>query len=371
MRIKQSWYILGLFLVITLIMIIRYMFIDHTATAEWGYINAGAINPYYGVSRPFGYRLFMPVLLNMVGIVPKPGDALVPVSFAVIMCLFFYAFLRALQFNYIESAFGTIFLALVSGMTDLLRDFGINNTDTSSHIFILLALIAMIKKNDSLFSLATMLGVFNREWALVLIPAWYLYFYGFYINKHSILRLARISLPSIAVYLMIRYIYFPNCALGVMGRDLASIMPAFETTTFQYYLTQIKQINWSDFSSRVFSYSFYEFGLIPLLPFAVRAFIIIPREWKLVCLYYAALCVLQLTFTTDVWRLAFYLFPVMLPLFLYWLKHFAAWGGTRSQLLIGSLAASIYLLWPYSLWSLFCETVLCGGVEWYRYGIDS
>ncbi|RJP30154.1 MAG: hypothetical protein C4527_10055 [Candidatus Omnitrophota bacterium] len=365
MRSEHVW-VLFLFLIVTVILSVRFLSIDHSATAEWGYVNAGAINPYYGISRPFGYRLLMPVFLNVVGIVPKPGEPWIPVPAAVLMCVLFYAFLRAVGFSRCESTFAALFLSLSGGMIDILKDFGINNTDASAHIFILLALWAMARRVDALFSFSVMLGVFNREWALVLLPAWYLFFYGFRVSGLSILRFLRVSLPSIAVYWMVRTIYFPHCALGVMGSDLSAIMPPSETTTLFYYWTELQTIDWSLFTNRLVSRNFYEFGLIALLPFAVRAFPFLLDGWKRVCIYYVFICILQFTVAADIWRLAFYLFPVLIPVFVLWLRWIGEQLGSRVQVIAGGLTSILVLKWPESIWMFFVSLVTCLGVEQYR-----
>ncbi len=357
MEWRRLWWLVLLGLM-ALCMSVRFAAIDHSQTAEWGYVNAGAVNPYYGVTRPLGYRVFMPVILNLSAIIPKPGEPLIPVTAAVLMGICFYLFLRALGFSMTVAAFGSAVLALSGGVTDLLRDFGINNADTSSHIFILVALWAMVKKNDPLFSIATMLGTFNREWALVLIPGWYIYTYGSKLSVYSIISFIRIALPSIGVYLMVRYVYFPHCVLGVMANDLGALMPASETTTLQYYLAQIGQSQWTEFRQRVLSTQFYEFGLIALLPFVIGGWRFCPAAWKRFCAYYTFLCIIQFTFVTDVWRLAFYLFPVVLSLYLYWLKAIGERLSERMQWPVAGLSAAVFLTWPGSWWTLLFGVIL-------------
>lgn len=344
-------------------MSVRFALIDHQQTAEWGYVNAGAIDPYYGVTRPLGYRLLMPVVLNLFSIVPKPGEPIVPVLSASLMGICFYALLRAFDFSQVISVFGCVVLALSGGITDLLQDFGINNADTSSHILILLALWTMVKQNDSLFSIVVMLGTFNREWALVLIPGWYLYTYGFKLTVNSMIRLMRIALPSVGVYLMVRYVYYPNCVLGVMAEDLKALMPESETTTFHYYLTQIGQAQWTEFRQRVFSGQFYEFGMIGLVPLAVGGWRYCPLEWKRFCLFYSLLCVVQFTFVTDVWRLAFYLFPVVISLYLFWLKEAGERLGERIVWIIGLVSSIVFLVRAGSMWVLIFNILLAIGIS--------
>ncbi len=362
----EIYIVIFLFLAITVILILRFLNIDHSQTPEWGYVNAGSINPYYGVPRPFGYRLFMPVLLNFLGIVPKPGEPWVPIPAAILLCFTFFVFLKKHGFSTNISVMGTLFLSLSGGITDLLRDFPINNTDTSSHILILLAAMAVIQNNDSLFSLAVMLGVFNREWALVLIPCWYLYYYGLKISGYAVGRLIRIALPSLLVYIMVRVVYFPNTALGGLGDELSAIMPVSETTTLYYYLSEFQKIDCSIFVDRLFSPQFYEFGLIGLVPYALHVFPNVPRRWQRVCIFYSFLCIIQLTFAADVWRLAFYLFPIILTLFILWIRQLESWFDPRTQFLIGGSAILVYLIGGDSIGSFVVAAVLCFGIEWYR-----
>ena len=339
---KYGWVIL--WLGILGILILRCSWIDHSATMKWGYVNAGAVNPYYGVMRPLGYRLLMPVLLNLAGVIPKPGNALIPVLFTSGMCMAYYAFLRMLRFSIFLSSFGALFLACCGGITDLLKEFGINNADASCHLLILLSFCAMIKKQDALFSALTMLGVFNREWALVILPVWYIYNFGFSIAKNPVYRLIRVSLPSLAVYFLVRNLYFPNTALGVLGTDLADLLPKSETTTLQYYFSEASNLEWSTLISRFCSLQLLAYGLLGLLPYAVFGFKSAPAEWKRVFLLYSPLCMMQLLAATDIWRLAFYLFPVLITLYLYWIQSLESRFSLLHRRLILFLSAGGYLL---------------------------
>ncbi|MDX9755681.1 MAG: hypothetical protein RBU29_17075 [bacterium] len=341
----------GIIILLTVILsvILTVRFYSLEPPAPWGYVNAGAVNPYYGVMRPLGYRVLMPVVLNLMHIIPTPGDPRIPVPFAVLLCVVFYGFLRAMTFSARLSLIGVCLLACCGGMIDLLKDFGINNADTSSHILILLALWAMIKNQDAWFSTATLLGVFNREWALVLLPLWYLYHYGWTLSAPSLRRLVRVSLPSLLVYGLVRYVYFPNTALGVMGDELGPLLPASETTTFYYYWSAVGTMEWRAFYERVVSMQFYTFGMVGLLPYALAGYRRAPQSWQRAAGYYTLLCVLQLAITTDVWRLAFYLFPILIPGYLYWLQDLEAHTASPIFYAIVALTGVGYLVLETSL----------------------
>lgn len=356
---KHELKLIGVLLVIiTAILYVRYQWIDHSTTAQWGYVNSGAVNPYYGVNRPYGYRLLMSVLFNLVGLVPKPGDIVVPLSFAAVLCLVFYGFLRGVRFEWRFACLGAVLLCCSNGMIDLLRDFGINNIDTSSHILLLGAMWAMATGRDSLFSAFTLIGVFNREWALVMTPTWYLFHFGFSVSRESVTRFVRVATPSILVYLLVRHVYYPNTALGVMASELQSILPPTEASTRAYYLFELQQSSLGVFCERVYSMQFYEFGMIGLAPFAVAGFIQISKRWKRAIGFYASLCVFQLLITTDVWRLAFYLFPIMVGLYLCWLKTISAKFSNQYALLLAAVCSTAFILLQHSLWMLLASALL-------------
>ncbi len=362
---KHEWKIAAaLLILITAVLYMRYQWIDHTTTAQWGYVNSGALNPYYGVNRPYGYRLLMSVVLSIVGVVPKPGEITVPLSFAVLLCICFYGCLRGLNFDWRLASVGALLLCCSNGMIDLLRDFGINNADTSSHILLLAAMWAMAAGRDSLFSAFTFLGVFNREWALVMVPTWYLYHYGFLITKVSIIRLVRIAAPSLAVYFLVRYVYYPNTALGVMAADLQAILPPTEAPTWNYYLFEMQNSSMAIFFNRVFSKPFYEFGMIGLTPSAIAGLFYISNQWKRAIAFYVSLCVLQLYFTTDVWRLAFYLFPVMIGLYLRWIRVVERMANRKIAMVIGLFSATAFLLAQGSLMTVSLNSVVVLGFYW-------
>ncbi|MDP8245729.1 MAG: hypothetical protein P9L94_16725 [Candidatus Hinthialibacter antarcticus] len=364
---KQESLILGVLLVLVLaILLLRYQWIDHSTTMQWGYVNSGAVNPYYGVNRPYGYRLLMSAFLNLAGVVPKPGEGLIPITFAVGLCLSFYGFLRGIRFDWPLASLGALLLCCSNGMIDLLKDFGINNTDTSSHILLLASFWAMAAGRDSLFSAFTLIGVFNREWALVMLPTWYLFHFGFSLSKTSIIRLVRVSAPSILVFLLIRFMYYPNIALGVMASELQDILPPTEAPTWAYYWFELQQSSLSIFGSRIASVQFYEFGLIGLAPFAVGGFLRVSAQWRRAIAFYGALCVLQLYFTTDVWRLAFYLFPVMLGLYLVWLKRASDQMNGKFAVIFCAGASVVIVLLQHSLWMILIGTLMVLAAQAYH-----
>jgi len=224
------------------------------------------------------------------------------------------ALLRSFQCTYLVSAFGVVLLALSAGLTDILKEFGVHNVDASSHILILLALIGMVKQNDSLFSLASMLGVFNREWALVILPGWYIYTYGFSINLHSILRTLRTCGPAILVYASMLWLYYPNTASGVISQELYALMPEFRQGSYAFYGFVFEHLGMSYWFESVFSQTFYHFALVILWPFAVLGFFYCSSKWQRFSIYYFVVCLAQFLVATDVWRLSFYLFPIVLSL---------------------------------------------------------
>lgn len=346
---QERLVVLVLLLAVTLVMLLRFNHIDHTQTMEWGYVNAGAINPYYGTNPPLGYRPLMPMLLNFVGNVPKAGEPVIPVSAAVIMCMTFYGFLRLFGIPMIEAVMGIVFLTCSPGITDLLKEFCINHVDTASHILILFALIGIHKKNHTLFSLATLLGTFNREWALTLIPAWYLYHYGFSVSKQSILLLLRIAVPSLLVYVMVRHVYYPNTALGVMAQDVSALLPASEGSMFGYYYKEFMLKGWGGFYERVFSNECYTFGLIALTPVYLQLWKTIDRRWLVVSVYYLLVCILQFMIAADVWRLSFYMFPIILTAFVQWLVLIKQISDRKTQWMLFAPILFVEILRPSSL----------------------
>lgn len=355
---KQEWLICAALTIgITLVMMMRFYVIDHTQTMEWGYVNAGAINPYYGTNPPLGYRPLMPALLNFIGTIPKAGEPMIPIAAAVVMCMVFYAFLRVYGIPVIESVMGTVFLVCSPGIADLLKEFCINHVDSASHILILVALIAIIKKNHALFSLATIIGTFNREWALTLIPAWYIYHYGFHINKQSLFLAARVTLPSLCVYWMVRDVYFPNTALGVMAQDTGTL--AGETGSLRFYLNEFLSTGIRVWQDRVFSGDFYQYGMIALLPVMAGVWKKIDKRWLYLSLYYMLICILQLAIAADVWRLSFYLFPIILTLFAHFLVQLNS--NRYIQYIIFGVIVVTNIIYPSSIILLLITTVTVAG----------
>jgi hypothetical protein len=59
--------------------------------------------------------------------------------------------------------------------------------------------------------------------------------------------------------------------------------------------------------------------MIALTPVYFSVWKEIDRRWFYVSVYYALVCVLQFMIAADVWRLSFYLFPIILTAFVQWL----------------------------------------------------
>ncbi len=353
----------SLFIVVLSVLAVRFYTIDHSQTMEWGYVNAGAINPYYGTNPPLGFRPLMPVLLNLSGIVPKAGELFIPILSALIMCMVFYVFLRVYGMPSMESAMGTVFLACSPGIPDMLKEFCINHVDTASHILILIALIGIIKENHTLFSLATVVGTFNREWALVLIPAWYLYHYGFTVSSKSILLLLRVTLPAAAVYWMVREIYFPNTAIGVMQHDLQALLSPDETATVRYYWQELMRTGLQGMYGRIVSDEFYQYGLIAFSPALWIYWQTADKRWIRLSLYYLLICLIQFAIAADVWRLSFYMFPVILTALTEWIYIIGNQKDRKTQSLYfiltlllltfsSSSIAALMMITTASAWSL-------------------
>ncbi|MBZ0257126.1 hypothetical protein K8I31_13750, partial [bacterium] len=222
---------------------------------------------------------------------------------------------------------------------------------------------AMAAGRDSLFSAFTLLGVFNREWVLVMLPTWYLFHYGIRLSKSSILRFIRVSAPSVLVYLLVRYVYYPNTALGVMAAELHDILPPTEAATWAYYWFELQHSNVGVFWSRIASMQFYEYGLIGMAPFAVAGFLYVSKAWKRAILFYGSLCVLQLYFTTDVWRLAFYLFPIMLGLYSVWLNRTCAIFNPKYAALFCLATSAVIVLLQGSLWLIAVSLLIVTAAE--------
>lgn len=345
---------------------LRYIHIDHRQTMQWGYVNSGAINPYYGTHPPLGYRPLMPVLLNRIGYIPAAGEAWLPIISAFTLCLVYVYFLQVYGLPFRESCMGGLLLACSPGMTDLLREFGINHVDTAAHVLILLALTAILLKQHTLFSIATLLGTFNREWALTLIPAWYLYHFGFRVSSASILLLLRVSIPSAVVFWMIRYVYFPYTALGVMTQDTGMTTAVSETSFIAYYWNEWSSGGFSQWMNRVFSTDFYQFGMIGLLPVWIRVWKATDTGWKRLSLYYGLICILQLAVAADVWRLGFYLFPLVLTALVQWLYELRTHYPRKIPMGVLAIIPLALLLMPGSIFFLILVTLLVGMDVWWK-----
>lgn len=351
----------SVFILVLITLAVRFSWIDHSQTMEWGYVNAGAINPYYGTNPPLGFRPLMPVLLNLIRVIPKAGEPLIPILSATVMCMFFYVFLRVYGMPSIESAMGTVFLACSPGIPDLLKEFCINHVDTASHILILTALIAIIKGNHTLFSIATVVGTFNREWALVVIPGWYLYHYGFTVSSKSILLLLRVSLPAIAVYWMVREIYFPNTAIGVMQQDLHALLLPGETATFSFYWQELMRTGMQGLYNRIVSTEFFHYGLIAFSPVLLIQWKSNDTRWIRFSIYYLWVCLIQFAVAADVWRLSFYTFPIILTALTEWINAIGKQTNRKIQTLYIILILLLIALLPDSITAL---AMITGALGW-------
>lgn len=349
----------SLALLLILIFIYRFSQVSHEGIPHVGYVAEMAMSPYYGSYPPFSNRLLLPLVLHIAGYIPKPGEIWLPLLGSVFMGLTFALLLRIMGFKTEQILIALAIFAGSAGMIDILREFGVHNVDATSHIFILLALCGMILKNDSLVSLASILGVLNREWALAILPGWYLYHFGFRINSESMLRLLRVSLPALLIYLFISTLYYPNTATGVIIRNLQGLLPQARLSGLHFYAAEIDRLGYDHFFRSVISLNFYTFALIALWPFAILGFLRAPLAWRRFCIYYLIVTSLQFIIASDVWRLSFYLFPVVLSLFLYGLESIRSLYGEKGAILTGVIVTILFILFQSHPGLLIFNTLLC------------
>ncbi|MGI6455328.1 MAG: hypothetical protein ACOX5R_06845 [bacterium] len=360
----QHWSLV--FLLLLIILSIRFSLADHSGIPEVGYVAEMAKSPYYGAYRPFSNRVLLPVFFNLIGYLPKPGEPWMPVAGSVLMGLGTALLLRVLGFSWCWVWLGVLCFSLSDGLIDILREFAVHNVDAASHVLILLALTAMRTQQDALFSLATMLGVLNRDWALVIIPGWYLYNYGFSLSTSNLLRWARVSLPSIAAYLLITQVYLPHTAISVIIQELEAVLPEFRISTADFYLRELRQLGISFWTQSVFSPAFYQFAWVAFWAPALAGTRFAPRNWNIFSLYYLLICLLQFIVARDVWRLSFYLYPVVLSLLLFWLRSISEVFSQRIALVLSTVLLAAFILWSDSYWLFFINGMLAGSIEWYR-----
>ena len=103
-------------------------------------------------------------------------------------------------------------------------------------------------------------GSSEQDWALVIIPGWYLYNYGFSLSTSNLLRWARVSLPSIAAYLLITQVYLPHTAISVIIQELEAVLPESDQYAFDFYLRELRLLGISFWTQSVFSPAFYQFA---------------------------------------------------------------------------------------------------------------
>ncbi len=369
-RRETLWW-LGIILFLLTISAWRYRGLEFTGVPTIGYVAEIAGNPYYGGNRPFSYRLLMPVIFNLVGYIPKPNEPLIPILGVLGMGVSLAALMRAFGCGYFISAFGVVLLGLSSGLTDILKEFGVHNVDASSHILILLAMYGMVKQNDALFSLASMLGVFNREWALAILPGWYLYTYGISMNIQSIMRTVRTCGPAIIIYASMLWLYYPNTASGVISEELNALMPQFRQGAYAFYGFVFERLGVSYWFESVFSSTFYKFALVSLWPFAALGLLCCSRGWMRFSLYYTIVCMAQFLVATDVWRLSFYLFPVVISLVGIWLQDVMRQWNRKYVGLIVLLILLLFGFLSAALWSLPLSLALAAAIQWRTHSTET
>ena len=165
-----------------------------------------AEDPAYLARLPYAFRVLVPLLVHLLPFGVEAGFTLVTLASLWLSALVLYAFLRRLGLSG-QASVGGLLLFLFSGATIRLLTTPLY-IDAPLYLTELLAFYALLTRREALFGATLLVGVLNRETALLLAPVYLL-------EQRAAGRLGRQDLPRVALVLGLPFLAL---ALLVVGK---------------------------------------------------------------------------------------------------------------------------------------------------------
>ncbi|MGC9516569.1 MAG: hypothetical protein ACP5C3_02595 [Methanomicrobiales archaeon] len=263
-----------------------------------------AMNPFKATIAPYTYRILTPLIVSLIPLERLEGFFLVNVSSIIIAATIFYYYLKKLNFNSYLSYLGV--MLFISAPTVIYSLYDIALVDNLSFLFITLAFYFILIRKDWLFFIVLLIGVVNKETILFTIPVYFLYNIEINNLKIALKKSVLILLPILFIFMIIRFQY------GVT--DYFTINTIKNNLLEHLYRYNIIK-NYLYIAIGTFKNPYLAFGTIWLI--FLYGIKYIDNKFLKKSLYVLPLIFLQILISTDIYRVIFIAFPIIIPIALY------------------------------------------------------
>jgi hypothetical protein len=289
-----------------------------------------SFNPFQTVSDPYTYRLLTPLLVYLLPLNHLSGFTLINSAGITATGVLLYYYLKKLEFSPLISLLGLTFF-FFSPMV-IYSLYNIALVDSLSFLFFLLAFYAILVENDKIYIIALILGVLNKETILLTLPFYFLYNLKNNGRVNAIKKTILMLTISFIIFISVRYYY------GFTGH--------FSLNT----IISMIEFHIKNHCSLLVSY-FLTFSSLWLIAFLNLNEV--KDDFLKISLITLPFIFIQTILATDIFRILFIAFPIIIPLSLYIHKIKVMKLSIYFLLSICSLFS--YLLWliiGYNLYPL-------------------
>lgn len=272
---------------------------------------------FQNVIAPYIYRILTPFLVYILPFNHMTGFILVNLTSLFLTAVLFYYYLKKLNFSQIHSFIGVLLFLLSS--TVIFSMYDIVLVDFLSFLFFLLAFYAILCKNDNAYLIVLIFGVLNKETILLTIPLYFLFKLSDNELTESLKSTLLIATIPLALFLSIRY-YFGFTSYFSLDTIKETLLYVFQTNT-------------------VFVNPYLVFGTLWIISLYNIKFV--ENVFLKKSLYILPFIFLQILIATDIFRVLFIAFPIIIPISLYLFKI------KNSRVLIAFIGLSFFMILTY------------------------
>ena len=246
-------------------------------------------------------RILVPFLVYLLPIDHYAGFAAVNLASLFLLGILFYYYIKKLNFGRMEAFAGVLLLILSPTMIYTIRNICL--VDIPSFLFILIAFYAMLIKNEKLYLIVLILGVLNKETILLTLPVYFLYKLSSSNAIAAFKSTAMVAIPAMILFAAMKIFLQPTPVPA--GLVIKAVFAYYKSVGLLYLMSQ----------------TYMPFGSLWLLNVANLKQI--DNTFLKVGIYVMLFVVIietTLLGGTDVFRIIFILFPVIIPVSLYSFK---------------------------------------------------
>lgn len=253
--------------------------------------------PFEGKSPPFMYRILTPLIVYLLPLNHLNGFIIINLISLFLTAILLYYYLKKLDFRSKDSLIGVLFFLLSPVVIFTMNDIVL--VDALSFLLLLLTFYAILCKNDILYLFFLILGILNKETVLLTIPLFFLY----KLENNKLID----TLKSTIILLIPVFIVFIGIRFYV-GFSSYYTLDLIESI-ISYHLRHsysIFYIPWEIYTP---------FGLLWII--SLLNLIKIDNNFIHKSFYLLPIIFIQSFIATDIFRMLFIAFPIIIPMSLY------------------------------------------------------